>query len=61
MAIDALPKDPMMLLSFVNTRMRDENINLTELCEQFGTDREAVEHTLKKIDYNYNEELRKFI
>ena len=61
MAIDALPKDPMMLLSFVNTRMRDENINLTELCEQFGTDREAVESTLKQIGYYYDEELRKFI
>ena len=48
MAIDALPKDPMMLLSFVNTRMRDENINLTELCEQFGADREAVERGLNK-------------
>lgn len=61
MAIDALPKDPMMLLSFVNTRMRDENINLTELCEQFGTDREIVEGTLKQTGYNYDEELRKFI
>lgn len=61
MAIDALPKDPMMLLSFVNTRMRDENINLTELCEQFGTDREAVEGTLKQIGYYYDEELKKFI
>lgn len=61
MAIDALPKDPMMLLSFVNTRMRDENINLTELCEQFSTEREAVESTLKQIGYHYDEALRKFI
>ena len=61
MAIDALPKDPMMLLSFVNTRMRDENINLTERCEQFGTDREAVEDTLKQTGYYYDKELRKFI
>lgn len=61
MAIDALPKDPMMLLSFVNTRMRDENINLTELCEQFSTEREAVESTLKQIGYYYDEALRKFI
>ncbi len=61
MAIDALPKDPMMLLSFVNTRMRDENINLTELCEQFGADREAVEEALKKTGYHYDDVLRKFI
>ncbi|MCM1081939.1 MAG: DUF4250 domain-containing protein [Clostridium sp.] len=61
MAIDVLPKDPMMLLSFVNTRMRDENINLAELCEQFGTDREAVEGVLEKIEYHYDDALRKFI
>lgn len=61
MAIDALPKDPMMLLSFVNTRMRDENINLTELCEQFGADREAVEGSLNKIGYHYDDALRRFI
>lgn len=61
MAIDALPKDPMMLLSFVNTRMRDENINLTELCEQFGADREAVEGSLNKTGYHYDDALRRFI
>ncbi len=61
MAIDALPKDPMMLLSFVNTRMRDENINLTELCQQLGADREAVEEALKKTGYHYDDVLRKFI
>lgn len=61
MAIDALPKDPVMLLSFLNTRMRDEHINLTELCGQFGVNRDEIENRLKNIGYLYNEELNKFI
>ncbi len=61
MAIDALPNDPVMLLSFVNTRMRDEHINLTELCRQFGVNRDGIENKLKNIGYLYNEELNKFI
>lgn len=50
-----------MLLSFVNTKMRDENINLTELCEQFSADREAVEGSLNKTGYHYDDALRRFI
>lgn len=61
MAIDAFPKDPVMLLSFVNTRMRDEHVNLTELCVQFGVNRDDIETKLKNIGYLYNEELNKFI
>lgn len=61
MAIDNLPKDPMMLLSFVNTRLRDDRISLSELCAQFGTDRSVIEDTLRKIDYMYDESLNKFI
>ena len=61
MAIDNLPKDPMMLLSFVNTRMRDEGIDLDDFSTQFQIDRKHIEEKLDKIGYSYNNELRKFI
>lgn len=61
MAINNMPNDPMMLLSFVNTRMRDEHITLDELCSQFDADRHAIEEKLDKLGYTYNNELNKFI
>ena len=49
MAIENLPKDPMMLLSFVNTRLRDDGINLDSFCLQFRTAREDLEQKLEEL------------
>ena len=54
MAIENLPKDPMMLLSFVNTRLRDDGINLDSFCLQFQTAREDLEQKLAAVDYKYD-------
>ncbi len=61
MAIEKVPNDPMMLLSFVNTRMRDDKLSLVELCKQFGVDSKEIEEKLDKIGYTYNNDLKKFI
>ncbi len=61
MAIDKFPSDPMMLLSFVNTSLRDKGIDLDELCKSFGVDRSEVEEKLDKLGYTYDNELNKFI
>ena len=61
MAISNLPNDPMMLLSFLNTRMRDEHVTLDELCNQFQVNRKEIEEKLDKMGYTYNNELNKFI
>lgn len=61
MAIDNLPRDPMMLLSFVNTRLRDEQITLGELAGQFGVLDTDIMKELDKIGYTYNNELNKFV
>lgn len=61
MAIDNLPGDPMMLLSFVNTRLRDEQITLGELAAQFGVSDADIMKELDKIGYTYNNELNKFV
>ena len=61
MALDNLPGDPMMLLSFVNTRLRDDRINLDEFAIQFGVSRNDIEAALDKVDYTYNVELNKFV
>lgn len=61
MALDNLPKDTMMLLSFVNTRLRDDGITLAELASQFGIDSREIEERLDKIGYTYNNDLNRFV
>ena len=52
--------DGAMLLSYVNTKLRDEGISLDELCGQLGWDRGDVERRLREIGYEYDEVLNKF-
>ncbi len=61
MAIENMPRDPMMLLSFVNTSLRDKGIDLEELCKSFSVDPKEIEERLDKLGYTYNNELNKFI
>ncbi len=56
-----LPNDKMMLLSVVNTKLRDEYQNLDELCEDMNEDKNEIINKLKEIDYEYNEKLNRFV
>ena len=56
-----LPKDPYILLSFVNTRLRDEDASLEELCAALDTDREELAARLKDAGFVYDEEHRRFV
>ncbi|MCI6225960.1 MAG: DUF4250 domain-containing protein [Clostridiales bacterium] len=56
-----LPKNPVMLLSFVNTRLRDEYDSLEELCAALDVSRSELEERLASIGYQYNEQTNQFI
>ena len=56
-----LPRQPMILLSFVNTKLRDEFASLDALCDDFHLDRGEIEEKLASSDYEYDEELNKFV
>lgn len=56
-----LPKDPYILLSFVNTRLRDEYASLEELCAALDADREELTARLKDAGFVYDEERRRFV
>lgn len=56
-----VPSNPMMLLSFMNTKMRDEHMNLDELCYDLEIDRSDVEEKLNMISYTYDSELNRFV
>lgn len=56
-----LPNDPMMLLSYVNTKLRDEFSDLNLLCQELQVERSEIEKKLGGIDYEYDEQLNKFV
>ena len=56
-----LPTDPMILLSYVNTQLRDFYPDLTSLCKDNGLDQEEICKKLRSIDYEYDLELNKFV
>lgn len=58
--MDELPKDPFMLMSFINMKLRDYYSNLDELCEDLGLEREVITTILGSIGMEYNPETNKF-
>jgi hypothetical protein len=56
-----IPSDPVMLLSYVNTQLRDFYPSLTEFCEEQQISEEEIKEKLLDIAYTYDEALNKFI
>lgn len=55
-----IPKDPMILLSFVNTKLRDEYSTLEEFCKEHDLDVETLKKKLEEIGFQYNAKLKQF-
>lgn len=55
-----IPKDPVMLLSFINMKLRDEYPNLDELCDALEITGEQLCEQLAAIDYHYVESENQF-
>lgn len=55
-----LPTDPMILLSYINTKLRDEYSSFSALCDDLEIDPASIEEKLSSIDYHYNSELNRF-
>ena len=56
-----IPKDPVILLSYVNTQLRDYFDSLEALCSLRGMKKDALIATLDSIDYHYDEKTNQFI
>ena len=50
-----IPKDPVILLSYVNTQLRDYFDSLDALCSLRGIRKDSLIATLDSIDYHYDE------
>ncbi len=55
-----LPKNPVMLLSFINLKLRDYYSSLTDLCEDLNVSREEIIEKLGSIEYYYDKEANQF-
>lgn len=56
-----IPNDPVMLLSFVNMKLRDKYASLDDMCEDLDISSTEVIEKLEKIDYHYDVEKNQFI
>ena len=56
-----LPNDPVMLLSVVNTALRDTHQDLDVFCRTRDVEKDEIISKLKTINYEYNVELNKFV
>ena len=55
------PSDPAILLSWVNTKLRDYYSSLAALCEEEGINETELREKLASIGYNYDETLNRFV
>ncbi len=55
-----LPKDPMLLLSVVNMKLRDVYDSLDALCEDLEEDRDALTRKLEAAGFHYDEASNQF-
>lgn len=56
-----LPQDPIMLLSYVNTQLRDHYVSLDDFCASVDVERKDLEERLAKVNYEYDAERNAFV
>ena len=54
MAENTIPNDPMILLSFVNTKLRDFYPSLDKMCDDLGCSKEEIESKLDRKSTRLN-------
>lgn len=56
-----IPKDPVMLVSFLNLKLRDNYASFDALCEDLELNKEEIAQTVATIDYHYMPEHNQFL
>ncbi len=57
----AIPKDPVMLMSFLNTQLRDNYSSFEDLCGAYDLDAEEIREQLTAIEYHYDVDRNQFV
>ncbi len=58
--MQSLPSNAYVLLSVINTKLRDFYSSLDALCDDLGEDKEEINSLLGTINYHYDEKLNQF-
>lgn len=56
-----LPNDPMILLSYVNTKLRDRDADLNQFCERENAEEQALCAKLAEVGYAYDPQRNQFV
>jgi hypothetical protein len=55
-----LPNDPAILLSVINTKLRDFYASLSDLCDDMDVSESEIKQKLAMIGYEYDKEQNRF-
>ena len=55
-----IPSDPDMLLSLINTKLRDEYSSLDDLCDSLDIEKDRILEILEPAGYKYDESQNQF-
>lgn len=58
---EMIPKDPVMLLSFLNLKLRDFYGSLDALCDDLDVDKQEILQKMSSIDYRYDSQKNQFV
>ena len=56
-----IPSDPVILLSFVNLKLRDFYKDLDALCDDLDVEKSSIVEKLKTINYTYDADRNQFV
>lgn len=56
-----IPNDPVILLSYVNTQLRDFYTSLEDFCKSISIDETLICEKLRSIDYEYDAVQNRFV
>lgn len=56
-----LPQDPILLMSVLNTKLRDYYSSLDELCDDLEADKSTLIEKCRSVGYEYSAERNQFI
>lgn len=57
----SIPNDPMILVGYLNTQLRDFYSSLTELCKSLDLSEDEICTKLAGVDYHYDPDKNQFI
>lgn len=60
MELSSLPTDPAMLMSYLNTKLRDEYKSLDALCDDLHINKQALEEKMSQAGFEYSSEHNRF-